>query len=231
MKKVLKWLDNIWYHYKVIIMVGGFLLICVVIMLTQFVQRDKYDAMILYTGPHLPTAVEILDIQSSFESVMKEDYDGNGAKDVALSSLFLMTEEQLEDEKYYTDAEGNQVYINAGEMVTTRQQFSTQIFAGETLICLLDPAWYDMAKKQDAFVPISELTDKKFDCMYDESALYFRDTPFGEYFDSAEAFPEDTLICFRRVPTVSGLVNAEKEKKRYNFNRDFFIDILEFEIH
>lgn len=230
MKRFLKWLDNYWYHNKVVIIIGAILLSFVIVMVAQLFQREKYDAMILYTGPHLPTSIETLDIQSAFEDILKEDIDGNGKKEVALNSLFLMTEEQLEDEKYYTDAEGNRRFINSGEMVTTKQQFSTQIFVGEALICLLDPAWYDLAKKQDAFVPIAELTDKEFDCMYDDSALYLAETPFGSYFTALEAFPKDTLICFRRISSASGLKNEEKENKRYNANKEYFIDILEFEL-
>lgn len=231
MQKFLKWIDNIWYHYKVIILVGGFLLVAVVIMSLQFVNRDGYDAMVLYTGPHLPTANETLEIQSAFEDVMEEDFDGNGAREVALNPLFLMTDEQLKDEKYYTDSEGNQLYINAGEMVTTKQQFSTQVFVGEALICLLDPAWYEMAAKNGAFVPISELSDRNFgEALYDENALYLNRIPFGNYFTALEAFPEDTLICFRKMSTASGIKNDKKEEERYQFNKDFFESILEFDI-
>lgn len=230
MKKIIKWLDNFWYHNKWIVIIVTFFAVTVVIMTAQLCAKDKYDAMILYTGPQIPTASKTIDICNTFEKVMEEDYDGDGEKAVALNSLFLMTEEQLEDRKNYYDDDGNAIYINTADMVTTRQQFTTQIFVGEAMICLLDPAWYDVAKKQDAFVPISELTDKEFDCMYDDSALYLHQTPFGSYFTSMKDFPEDTLICFRRMSSASGLKNEDVEKERYEFNKRFFISILEFEL-
>ena len=230
MKKIIKWLDNFWYHNKWLVIIGVFFAVAVIIMTTQFITRDKYDAMILYTGPRIPTANQTLDIQSAFEDVMIKEYDNNGKKEVSLNSLFLMTDEQLKDDRYTHDEVGNPLYINTGDMVNTKQQFTTQIFVGEALICLLDPAWYDLVAKQDAFVPLDELIDKVPDNAYDECALYLRDTGFGQYFTALNALPEDTLICFRRMSSTSGLKDEKEESKRYEYNKQYFIDILKFNI-
>ncbi len=231
MKKIIKWLDNFWYHNKWLVIIGTFFAVAIIIMTTQFITRDKYDAMILYTGPRIPTANQTLDIQSAFEDVMKKEYDGNGKKEVSLSSLFLMTDEQLKDDRYLYDEEGNRLYINTADMVTTKHQYTTQIFVGEALICLLDPAWYDIAAKQGAFVPLAELISDVPVNAYDESALYLRDTGFGQYFTALNAFPEDTLICFRRMSSTSGLKDEKAEEERYEYNKQYFIDILEFSMN
>lgn len=230
MKKILKWLDNFWYHNKWLVIIVGFFAVAVIIMTAQFLTRDGYDAMVLYTGPRIPNANQTLEIQNAFESVMTKEYDSNGKKEVALSSLFLMTDEQLKDDKYLYDEAGNKLFINTGEMVTTKQQFTTQIFVGEAMICLLDPAWYELVAKQDAFVPLCELTDMQFEDSYDECALYLHKTAFGEYFTAMHTFPEDTLICFRRMSSTSGIKNGEKEEKRYEYNKELFCDIIEFNI-
>ena len=230
MKKTLKWLENFWYHYKWITIIFAFFAVAVIIMTAQFFTRDKYDAMILYTGPKLPNANETLEIEAAFEDVLGEDYDGNGKREVTLNSLFLMTDEQLKDDKYLYDEEGNPLYINTGDMVTTKQQFTTQIFVGEAVICLLDPAWYELVAKKDAFVPLNELVDSVPENAYDECALYLRNTGFGQYFTALNAFPEDTLICFRRMSSTSGLKNEKKEEQRYEFNKRFFVDLIEFDI-
>lgn len=230
MKKILKWLDNFWYHNKWLVLIGGFFAVAVIIMTMQFFTRDGYDAMVLYTGPRIPNANQTLEIQNAFESVMTKEYDENGEKEVALSSLFLMTDEQLKDDRYLYDEAGNKLFINTGEMVTTKQQFTTQIFVGEAMICLLDPAWYELAAKKDAFVELSELTDVEFEDSYDECALYLHKTDFGEYFTAMDVFPEDTLICFRRMSSTSGLKNEKKEAQRYEYNKGLFCDIIEFSI-
>ncbi len=231
MKKALKWLDNYWYHYKWITVIVAFFAVAVIIMTAQFFTRDKYDAMILYTGPRIPNANQTLEIESAFEDVLTEDYDGNGKREVSLNAMFLMTDEQLKDDRYTRDENGNQLYINTKEMVTTKQQFTTQIFVGEALICLLDPAWYDLVAKKDAFVPLNELVEDVPEDAYDECAVYLRDTGFGQYFTALNALPEDTLICFRRMSSTSGLKNEKKEAERYEFNKRFFVELIEFDIN
>ena len=230
MKKALKWLENYWYHYKWVTVIVAFFAVAVIIMTAQFFTRDKYDAMILYTGPRIPNANQTLEIESAFEDVLSEDYDGNGKREVTLNAMFLMTDEQLKDDRYTRDENGNPLFINTKDMVTTKQQFTTQIFVGEALICLLDPAWYDLVAKKDAFVPLDELVESVPENSYDECAFYLRDTGFGQYFTGLNALPEDTLICFRRMSSTSGLKNEKKEAERYEFNKRFFVELIEFNI-
>ncbi|MBR6513933.1 MAG: hypothetical protein IKT46_03770 [Clostridia bacterium] len=229
MMKIIKWLDNFWYHYKWVTIIGVFFTVAVIIMTAQYINRDRYDAMILYTGPRIPDANQTLEIKHAFENVLQEDYDGNSKREVAINTLFLMTDEQLKDKRYYTDQNGTPLLINTQEMVNTKQQFTTQIFVGEALICLLDPAWYEHVAKEDAFVPLSELVDEVPENAYDECALYLRDTGFGQYYTALEALPEDTLICFRQMPSPSSFKSEKKEIARYEFNKRFFIDLIEFE--
>lgn len=230
MSKIIKWLENYWYHYKWVTIIVVFFAVAVIIMTAQFFTRDKYDAMILYTGPVIPTANQTRDIETAFEDVMTEDYDGNGSREIALNALFLMTDEQLKDDKYRYDENGAPIYINTRDMVTTKQQFTTQIFVGDALICLLDPAWYKLVAKQDAFVPLDELVESVPENAYDECALYLRDTGFGSYFTALNALPEDTLICFRRMSSASDIKDDKKENKRYEFNKRFFVELIEFNI-
>ncbi len=230
MKKIVKWLENFWYHNRWIVLIVGFFIIAGSIMIFQLFDRDEYDAMLLYTGPEYPNANEVRELEDAFENVVSEDYNGDGKHTVSLNCVFLMTEEQLEDDKYLYDEEGNPIYINTSDMVKTKQQFSTQMFVGEALICLLDPNWYEFAKEQDAFVPLDELLETVPEGSYDEAALYLRDTEFGKYFTAVNALPEDTLICFRRMPTATSLKDKKAEEKRYEYNKQLFIDILEFSI-
>lgn len=230
MKKVIKWLDNFWYHNKWTVILVTFFSVAIIIMITQFVSRDSYDSVILYTGPDIPTANEVRDIEDAFENIIPYDYDGDGKKRVSVNSLFLLTDDQLKDKKYTVDENGNPIYINTSEMMTTRQQFTTQIFVGEALICLLDPNWYEVAASEGAFVPLSELTDNIPENTYDDCAVYLRDTGFGGYFTAMNALPEDTLICFRKLSSASALKDEKKEEKRYEFAREFFTKIIDFSV-
>lgn len=230
MKRFLKWLDNFWYHNKWIVLIVAFFVISGAVIFAQFMQKEEYDALILYTGPEVPDALETKDIEDAFESVMKEEYEKDGKKIISLNPIFLLTDDQLESDEYKLDENGNLIIYNSSELMKNKEQYTTQVFVGEALICLLDPAWYDEAYKKDAFVPLDELIDEVPKGAYNDSALYLNQTEFGKYFTAFEALPEDTLICFRKMSSSSGLKNKRKEEKRYEYNKELFIDILEFSI-
>ena len=230
MKGFFKWLDNFWYHNKWIVLIVAFFVISGSVILVQFMQKEDYDALVLYTGPVAPNALETKDIEDAFESVMYSEYNKDGKKNVSLNPLFLLTDKQYNMDEYKFDENGNVVVYNNAELMKAKEQYTTQIFVGEAVICLLDPAWYDEAYKKDAFVPLKELIGETPEGAYNDSALYLKDTAFGEYFTAFEALPDDTLICFRKMSSSSGLKNKRKEEKRYEYNKEFFIDILEFTI-
>ena len=45
----------------------------------------------------------------------------------------------------------------------------------------------------------------------------------------ADDFPDDAVLCLRRVPTMSAFTGREKAEKKHEFHRDLFRRILEFE--
>ena len=230
MKRLLKWLDNFWYHYKWVVILIVFFAVSIGIMTFQLIEKDSFDAVVLYTGPQMPTANQTRDMENAFSSVLPGDYDGDNKKSVSVNALFLMTDEQLENKQYTVDESGNAIFINTSEMVKTKEQFSTQIFVGEALVCVLDPAWYDLANSKSAFVPLSELGYTADGSEYDENALYLKKTAFGSYFDAFDFLPDDTLICLRKQSTASSLKDDKEEAKRYDYNRELFKNILNFSL-
>ncbi|MBE6687166.1 MAG: hypothetical protein E7591_08060 [Ruminococcaceae bacterium] len=224
-----KWLENFWYHNKWIVLIAAFFIIAGTIILVQYIQKDEYDALILYTGPESPDALEIRDIEDAFEDVLETDFNKDSQKSISLKTIFLLTDEQYNSKEYQFDENGNLIVYNSAELMKNKEQYTTQIFVGEAIICLLDPSWYDEAYKKDAFVPLNELIEKVPENAYNDSALYLKDTDFGKYYAEVfKALPEDTLICFRKMSTTGAFKNKRKEEKRYEFNKELFVDILEF---
>ena len=43
MSKVLKWLDNFWYHYKWVAIIVTFFLVLGIILIVQLVSRENYE--------------------------------------------------------------------------------------------------------------------------------------------------------------------------------------------
>ena len=47
MSKVLKWLDNFWYHYKWPFVIITFFVSLAIVLTVQLVSRENYDAYIM----------------------------------------------------------------------------------------------------------------------------------------------------------------------------------------
>ena len=77
MSKVLKWIDNFWYHYKWTFIVVTFFLVIGIILTFQLITKEDYDAYIMYVGDTTIPDTMYQDILDSLEVVVK-DYDENG---------------------------------------------------------------------------------------------------------------------------------------------------------
>ena len=141
-----------------------------------------------------------------------------------------MTDEQYEQKRKEYDARGEYYYVNPQNLANNRQQFSNQVFAGESIVCLLDPAWYEVLLEQKAFVPLAEVLDEVPDYACDEYCVRLCDTPFAKYFTAMQPFPEDTVLCLRTLSTATAFKNKDEAEKVYEFNKRFFVSLFEFEI-
>lgn len=229
-RKIYKWIDNYWYHYKWHTLIALFFITFLTVTIWQLAVKTDEDVMILYAGPYYPTGNESLDITNSFKSVMREDFNGDGKKFVDMVILQLMTDEQLAAEIARANELGSISLYNQSTLNENRNKFTTQIFAGETVICLIDPSWYNNVYESGGFITFEEVLGYKPDNMIDDCSMYLFDTQFGQYFTALNVFPKDTIICVRRMSTVSAFKNKDKEIIRYNNQLDMFRDIINFKI-
>lgn len=95
LRKILKWLDNFWYHYKWVTLVTIFFVVTLTIIIVQMITKTNPDCNILYGGPAVLTANQTKEIENAFNALLPEDYNGDGEKNISLQSITLMTKEQL----------------------------------------------------------------------------------------------------------------------------------------
>ena len=229
MEKLAKWFDNFWYHYKWTVFVGGFFVLFFLICTVQMATREKVDVYVLYTGPAVLSHQTIKDCESAFRQVMSDDYNGDGEKGIQFLDLTLMTDEQVAAAKQAAEEDGQgALVINAKTMSETKTRFNNEIFGGESVICLLDPAWYESVKAGGGFLPLSEALGYAPEGAIDEYGIYLHDTDFGSFFGCFDYLPEDTVLCFRRMTTVTMFKNQKEEQKRWEINKLMLQDLMSF---
>ncbi len=150
------WLENYWYHYKFHTLIAIALIFCVTVCAVQCSQRQSSDAYIMYAGPYDIKQGELQDMKSTLKSYV-EDYNDDGEKVISISSLFLMTQEQIAERNNVGDG----YEVNTRLIVDNMEIYKQQLQIGEYCIFLLDEVWfYDIyadGSDKNAFAKISEL--------------------------------------------------------------------------
>ncbi len=230
LKKIYKWIDNYWYHNKWQTILAVFFTLFTIVAAGQMLTKINDDVIILYGGPYQFSANETREIQNALQTVMSADFNGDGEKHVQMISILLMTQEQIEAAKKNAAASGKVVVLNNATLTQNRSQFSTQIFAGETVLCLLDPNWYTDIYENGGFIKLSEALGYTPEHAIDEYSIYLRDTGIAGYFTALQSFPEDTILCVRRMSTATAFKSEKKEKIRYENQLQMFRDMMSFSI-
>ena len=228
MKKLIKWLDNYWYHYKWPTVIITLLAVIIVIMVTQFAVRESYDVSVLYAGPLQASANQTRDAESELAKLIKDDVNGDKKKNCQITSFFLLTDEQIKAIEAEYDEKDEMGFVNRSQISTTRQQFTNQVSAGDASVCLLDPYWYELLKSQELLVPLSEALDRVPEYAADEYSVRFSDTGFASYFTALQIFPADTVLCLRRLPAASAFVGGSSADEQYEASVSLFRAIIEF---
>lgn len=230
MPKVKKWLENYWYHYKWTTIVAVFLILVIGIGTFQMCTKEEYDIDILYTGPAILNEEQKRALATAFESVIPDEYDGDGGKTVMINDITILSDEQIGEKEAEAKAENDSLYYDYNSRDDAISQVRTLIMTGETVICLMDDFMYQKYKSQNAFVPLTEVLGSKPEYAVDEYSVHLKDTPFGQYFTACEALPDDTLLCVRKASVMAGGAAKEEADQHYRLCLDTFKAIFTFSV-
>ena len=225
MNKFLKWFDNYWYHYKWHTIVGAFVAVFLVIVIGQMASKEKVDVYIMYAGPKSFTPAEIHEIEDAFEDIMP-DLNGDGKKTVQFTDIMYLTDNKIEEYKTQAEAEGEEYKPKMDYIQEMREKYKLQLAAGDAYLLLLDPEVYNedygsgMFNKLEKFGIESEKA-------YDDTAISFKETDFGIYVSVFEAFPDDTLMCFK-VMNVTEKARGKKEQIKFDNQLTLFKKVVDF---
>jgi len=228
---MIKKIQNFWYHHKLATIIVVLAIIFLIVATIQMTTKDNPDINILYAGPFWLSSAEIRGIENAFIQTMSEDYNGDGKNLVVIKDIILLSDKQIDERIENARAEGiDDLYINRNENLKLRNSLTTEIMGGESIICLLDPAWYDYVNAENGFMPLVEILGYKPENAFDDYGIYLKDTEFGKFFTAFQVLPDDTILCMRRMTVLSMFKGTKKEEERYNWHVRMFADILDFKV-
>ena len=201
-----KWFDNFWYHYKIQAIIALVLLFTVVISTVQLATRERFDYHLLYAGPRIIAVQDIAYMRRAVETV-GEDIDKNGKVAVSIDDIVMLSPEERA-----AAMEAGSVF-NAEFINQSMNEYYQQIVAGEAVVCLLSPYMYDMVHESDGFMPLAEIFDEIPASAYDDCGILLAKTEFGQSFNGMDDLPEDTILCIRRLSSLSKMKGQNKTEK------------------
>lgn len=198
-----KFIDNIWYHYKYVIL----LLVAVAIMLSvvtyQSVIKKDPDVFIYYISTEGLTVTSKDNFIKSM-SLIAKDYNGDGAVTV-----------ELKDEMYVPAS--TEQYIQGGLSVT--ESFNLELALGECIIYIMDESFYNGNKQYMA--DIESLIGYLPDSAVNEKAVMLSELPAYIKMSGLRDLPAESYVCVRERR--SGM-----NEEAYNAHVDYFKNLVEF---
>ena len=219
----MKKIENFWYHYKWHSLIALFLVLTVVICSVQMCGREEYDVYVLYAGPDdvQMTASEGLSDYRILHSSLKlvtADYDENGSVTPNLQTLFLPSEEQIQQINQMHKEENTGKEVQTQLVMQNAEQFDGLMTISEYYLCFLSEENYlsYRAKTDGFFVSLTSYVAGA-DVTYYEGAtdaVYLHSTALGSL-PGFEVLDEGTLICLRSVSEVAKRADRKGSEKNF----------------
>ena len=219
--RFLSWLDNYWYHYKWVTIVVAFFVIVFSVCALQMCSKEKNDVIIVYAGGTFVSPEKAENLKSVMNAVMPEDFDGDGAKNVALVKYEIYSAEQIKEIEAQTDANGEGLYVDRAYNSSNYSDFYDYIQLGQSSICFLDTWVFEELKASNRLVQLSEVLGYTPQGS-DDFGVRLGDLNVYDAYAALRVLPEDTVVCLL-TPLVFG---NSSDEEYYQRECDMFEAIL-----
>ncbi len=206
-KKISEFFENIWYHYKWLILIILVLGSLVIVGTIQIFEKGDPDVHVMFIGQNYITAEGRKEAEKTLGKVFK-DCNGDGKVSMDLVELTVTTiPGQSYDYVYQQDA-------------LTR--FETEIRAGMSTVFIVEESFYEKIKDNGLAAPLADVfgKDNVPENAYDEYSFRLRDLDVAEE-DGFCRFPRESYVCIRHSPE-NDEINYSRTMEDYKNNLEFF---------
>ena len=225
---VFLWFENVWYHYKWVIIAVVFVLFTTIVCLVQCTTTPHKDIYVAFGGSYTMTNEEKQSIERVFTELSKKNSAENPPA-VGVVDYPFYTEEELR--ALYTDPEtgdfdGAAYNMAKGQNANRLEELSTYIKTGECSIWLVNTSVYEVQHIGEKLaVPLADTFETTPAGAYDEYAIRLGDTAIYQYYEALQVLPADTLI----VLTYPYFMGASSNEETYAQFKQLYCAIIEFQ--
>lgn len=230
MEKFKKWLDNYWYHNKWPTLIVLFFVVAFAIGFGQIAaEKNSYDLYVMYGGAENINAEEHALLKADFTAAAEGVSDGDSeGKDVNIQPLIYLTEEDIAAQKAEVEAAGQTYTFNYVENRNVLNTFMKLIVSGENVIMILSPHLYSAAEANEVLYPIKDILGREVPGMTDSGlGVKLSESGLLEKYPSFGAFPEDSIICLRKVTHAMQLIGESESEEAHQFQLSVARELFE----
>ncbi len=207
-------LVNFWYHYKWHTIVAAFVILALIVCISQCSAKPSYDIQILYAGSAMikvkNEGADFSDIENMMSSSKRvvPDIDGDSEQVISITNYFYLSAEEK-------DALGDGV--NEALLESDRKSLDSVIQHSEIYLCFISEAVYNSYKGENGerFASLNEYKEKykeKYppELFYADNAIRLSMLDLYKLPGFA-SLPDDTLICIRTANLLAANSKDHKE--------------------
>lgn len=211
-----EWVENIWYHYKWLIIFGGMLVAFLAISIGQMAATKDPDVNILHVGPMYISSGAADRIENTMAQ-FTGDVNGDGKIKVDMLDITV--------NKFGTN-ESNAV--NYDDRNKALQRFQTEIRAGDAVIYALDKEFFDICIEEKLLTPLNEVIDDAYmpEKTVEGYGIYVSELDAFEL-EGLSSFPKTAILCLRRSPDKDP-IKYGRTQEVWDGNRDAFIQLVKY---
>jgi len=136
-----KWYKNIWYHYKIPIIIVLFLSVTISMFIYSSTTKEQNDLYIIYVTENPEVYTEKIDALCSTVAKYAEDTNGDGKVIVFFDNIYIGADNQ-----------DDVIYKN-------KEKIMTVLRSGNCMFLACDEYGLNYLTEADAFYDLSEMTD------------------------------------------------------------------------
>ena len=230
--------DNFWYHNKWKVIIIGFFAAVFIICTFQMCSRQEQDMYVMYAGPRTLGRAYTSALKDAINEVVP-DRSGDGYGSAEIVELWVPSDEQIISGKAEIEEDGGVAVVNYEALKSNYEAFEQHMWAGDTVICLLDPALYstvyvegDNGEMRSGFMKLSDVLGYTPDYAYDEYSVRLKDTPLAKEFKvlaDIDTDDEKVLLCIRHKSSLASILKKGETDEYHAFCVEVFKNIFEYE--
>jgi hypothetical protein len=215
-------LKNIWFYYKWYILAGIFMLVLGSLLITQCVTKEDHEVYVYYAGGSYFSPEMQDKMEDALYAVLPEDLtDSVGFFYTKIGKVQNMDDlkpgDGLDDDKQQdaTDALAYQQAV---------QDFTARMHQQQTVICLLEPEYFEVAVEEGWLSPLSScLEDLPDGVKQSDYGIPLGSLPLYKSDSIFKNLPENTMLCFTvEAPAIV------RTGDRYELQKDVFEELVAF---